>query len=152
ETGRKQWGEAAVKAVNAAFPFESDDYRTWEQCARLLPHALIAAEYSEKAQVAQGSTGRLLNQVGGYLKGRAEFIAAHSAHERALRIDEAAYGHDHPPVGIRVNNLGGVLHDLGDLAGARKHYERALRIFEAALGKDHPSTRTVRGNLESLGE
>jgi len=27
-----------------------------------------------------------------------------------------------------------------------------LRIFEQILGPDHPSTRTVRDNLENLGE
>ena len=48
--------------------------------------------------------------------------------ERALKIDEAAFGPDHPNVAIDVNNLGGVMQDLGDLAGARVMYERALEI------------------------
>ncbi|HEX6112455.1 MAG TPA: tetratricopeptide repeat protein [Geminicoccaceae bacterium] len=73
------------------------------------------------------------------------------AFERALRIDEASFGPDHPHVAIRVNNLGSVLRALGDLAGARAAFERALPIFERVLGPDHPSTRTVRGNLDSLG-
>src|SRR4051812_41208014 len=37
-------------------------------------------------------------------------------YERALEITEAAYGPDHPDVGIRRSNLGGVLQALGDLA------------------------------------
>jgi tetratricopeptide (TPR) repeat protein len=152
EAGRKQWTEASVNVVNTAFPFYSNDYRTWKQCARLLPHAQIAAEFGEKAGVAQKPTARLLNQVGLYLKGRAELIAARSAYERALKIGEAAYGPDHPKVAIRVNNLGHVLHYLGDLNGARKHFERALKIFERALGKDHPDTQKVRRNLELLGK
>ena len=39
--------------------------------------------------------------------------------ERALAIDEAAYGPDHLNVAIRRNNLGSVLQDLGDLPGVR---------------------------------
>ena len=71
-------------------------------------------------------------------------------YERALRIDEAAYGPDHPDVGTDANNLGFALHAQGDLSGARALFERALRIFRAALGDEHPSTQTVSQNLESL--
>jgi tetratricopeptide (TPR) repeat protein len=70
--------------------------------------------------------------------------------ERALRIDEAAYGQDHPAVARSVNNLGLVLMDLGDLKGARAHFERALRIFQKFLGEDHPKTVLVRENLEFI--
>src|SRR6266567_4431093 len=147
DTEKKQWSEAAAKVVNEAFPFESNDYRTWKQCARLLPHALIAAEYAEKAQIAQDSTGRLLNQIGVYLKGRSELIAARSAHQRALKTAEAAYGPDHPKVATGVNNLGLVLAALGDLAGARKHFERALKIDEAVYGSDDPDVGIDVNNL-----
>lgn len=53
---------------------------------------------------------------------------AKAAYERALKIDEAAYGSEHPSVTRDVNNLGGV---LGDLAGAKAAFERALKIDEA---------------------
>jgi tetratricopeptide (TPR) repeat protein len=80
-----------------------------------------------------------------------DLAGAGAAFERALKIDEASFGPDHPNVATRVNNLGMVLRALGDLAGARAAAERALAIFERALGPDHPKTRTVRGNLDSLG-
>ncbi len=149
EVEQKHWGEAALKVMNTAFPFESADVRTWRQCARLLPHALIAAGYSEKAQIAPDSIGRLLNQVGMYLLGRSELIAARSALERALKIAEAAYGADHPTFATVVSNLGVVLNDLGDLPGARKHFERALKIDETAYGPDHPN---LARDVNNLGE
>jgi len=80
-----------------------------------------------------------------------ELSEARQCYERALRIDEAAFGPDHPNVAIRVNNLGNVLQALGELSEARQCYERALRIFTAFLGDDHPNTVTVRNNLKSLG-
>jgi tetratricopeptide (TPR) repeat protein len=76
---------------------------------------------------------------------------ARASYERALRIDEAAFGPDHPEVATDVNNLGGVQQDLGDLAGALASYERALGIFERFLPAGHPNIEIVRGNLESLG-
>jgi tetratricopeptide (TPR) repeat protein len=147
---QKKLADAAVRFVNQAFPFNSDDVQTWPVCSRLLFHALAATEHSEALQIAPETTGRLLNQVGLYLKERAEFAEAKRALERALKIDEATYDADHPRVARDVNNLGSVLQALGDLAGARAHYERALRIFRERLGEDHPSTVTVRKNLESL--
>jgi tetratricopeptide (TPR) repeat protein len=147
EEARKRWAAAAARTVNRAFPIDSDDVRTWPVCSRLLAHALAAADHCEPLKVAADETGRLLNQAGVYLKGRAEFARARACFERALKIAEAAYGPDHPKVAIRVNNLGRVLHDQGDLAGARACFERALKIDEAAYGPEHPNVARDVNNL-----
>ena len=144
---KKKWAEAAVRIIDEAFPFDSDDVGTWTVCSRLLSHALAAAEHAEALDVASDSTGRLLNQIGVYLKGRAQFVEAKEMFERALAIDEAAYSPDHPDVAIRVNNLGRVLHDLGDLEGAKKMSERALVIGEATYGPNHPTVAIYVNNL-----
>ena len=147
EEARRMWAEAAVCLVDGAFPFESYDVRTWPECSRLLPHALAAAGHAEALDVASEATGRLLNQTGLYLHGRAEFAEAKAAYERALAIDEVAFGPHHPSVARDVNNLGGVLKDLGDLAGARAAFERVLAISEAAFGPTHPKVATAVNNL-----
>jgi len=156
ERQKKEWAEAAVRVLNDAFPLESGDVRTWPECGRLLPHALSAAEHAEKLGVVPEATGRVLNQVGVYLWGRAEFGEARAALERALSIDEAALGADHPSVASIVNNLGGVLEALGDLKGAKKCYERALSIDGAAFGPKHPNVavdvNNLGGVLEALGD
>jgi len=150
EEARKRWAAAAARAVDRAFPFESDDVRTWPVCSRLLPHALATADHCEPLNVAADETGSLLNQAGLYLKGRAEFARARACFERALKIAEAAYGPEHPNVATAVNNLGAVLHDQGDLAGAQGCFERALKIDEAAYGLDHPTVAAVVNNLGSV--
>ena len=81
-----------------------------------------------------------VNNLGLVLHALGEVEAARAACQRALAIDEAAFGPQHPKVAIRVNNLGGVLHDLGDHAGAKAAYERALKIDENVFGPDHPNT------------
>ena len=144
---RKRWAEAAVRLVNDAFPYDSDDVRTWVVCSALLPHALAAAGHSEEIEVAHEATCRLLNQAGLYLGGRAEFSEAKSAYERALEIGEKVYGPDHPNVATMVNNLGLVLRALGDLAGAKNSFERALEIGEKVYGPDHPNVATMVNNL-----
>ncbi|HEY0606328.1 MAG TPA: FxSxx-COOH system tetratricopeptide repeat protein, partial [Herpetosiphonaceae bacterium] len=106
---RERWIESAVRLVNRAFPFDSDDVRTWAECARLLPHGLVVANYAEENQLAIDAIGRLLNQIGLYFRERAQFSEAKRSFERAVRIGEVSYGSDHPTVAIRVNNLGNVL-------------------------------------------
>jgi tetratricopeptide (TPR) repeat protein len=145
---QRGWAAAAVGMLDARFPSGSADVRTWPVCARLLTHALSAAHWAEALAVAPEATARLLNQVGRYLRGRAEFISARDLFERALRIGEAALDEEQPEVGTYANNLGLVLQDLGDYVGARALFERALQIDEATLGGEHP---TVAIRLNNLG-
>ena len=86
------------------------------------------------------------------LRDQGDLEGTKRCYERALEIDEKAFGTDHTSVARDVNNLGLVLKDQGDLEGAKRCYERALRIVEKRLGKDHPNTVLVRNNLKSLQE
>ena len=148
EEDRKKWGEAAVRLIDDAFPKDHlDNPQSWASCSLLLPHALAAAGYSEGLGVGLEATGRLLNNVGVYLRRRGEFDEAKTALQRALKIGEQVYGPDHPQVAIYVNNLGSVLRDLSDLKEARKCYERALKIDEKIYGPDHPAVARDVNNL-----
>jgi len=156
ESDRGAWAEAAAGVISKAFPYDSDDVRTWSVCARLLTHAMTVASHCEAVGIGLDSAASLFSQVAMYLRGRADFSGARALNERALKIDETSYGPDHPTVAIHVNNLGSVLQDLGELAEARKHFERALKIDEASYGPDHP-TVAIRVNnlglvLKDLGE
>lgn len=156
EEEKKRWAEAAVKLVNKAFPFDSDDVRTWPVCSSLLSHALASTKLAEELDVAPEATAHLLNRAGLYLKGRADLLEAKVICERALAIGEKVYGPDHPKVAICVNNLGAVLEDMGDLQGAKKHYERALSIDEKVYSQDHTGVaidvNNLGGVLRSLGD
>jgi len=153
---RKRWAEAAVRLVNKVFPYESYDVRTWAKCSVLLPQALDAAGNAEGLEVAPEATSHLLNQVGIYFYGRAEFDEAKSSLERALEIKVENFGPDNPNVADLVNNLGVVLKDMGDLAGAKKNIELAIGIGERTLGRDHPDVavriNNLGGVLRALGD
>jgi tetratricopeptide (TPR) repeat protein len=148
EEGKEQWAEVAVDLLNGVY---SGDFHSqvdrWLWWGRILPHALSAVGYTENFRLAMPTAGRLLNQAGFYLNNRAEFGAANDCFKRALAIDEATYGPNHPQVAIAMNNLGGVLRSLGDPEGAKTHFERALAIDEAAYGPDHPKVAICVNNL-----
>lgn len=67
--------------------------------------------------------------------------------ERALVIDEATYGLDHPEVATDLSNLATVHQDLGQPAAALPLVNRALAIGEARYGRDHPSVVASLSNL-----
>jgi tetratricopeptide (TPR) repeat protein len=113
--------------------------------ARERVHLRAAAEQAEHTDAKLA--GRLYNALGRHGRMLALWQEAKTDHERALKIDEAVYGSDHPAVAADVNNLGLVLRDLGDLPGARQCFERALRIDEAVYGLDHPAVATAVNNL-----
>ena len=150
EDDRKEWTETVVRLLSAAFPFYSDDVRTWHQCSRLLPHALAAAAHAESREVAPDVTQYVLNQTGMYLHGCAEFAEAKVLFERALSLAEKAYGPDSPEIAVIVNNLGLVLNGQGDLQGAKELFERALGIDEEAYSPEHPKVATDVNNLGSV--
>ena len=54
-------------------------------------------------------TSWLMNQLGLYLNTRCQFQEAERLYRRALAIDEASYGPDHPDVAAVLNNLAGLL-------------------------------------------
>ena len=147
EADRRSWAEAAVRVARKAFLFDDNDPRTWDACARLLPHATAATDWADKVDAASEATAALLNQIGRYARHRAEYASARTALESALRIGEMVYGPEHPELTTYINHLGGVLRAQRDLPGARAAFERALRSGEQAHGLKHPDVAAYLNNL-----
>jgi tetratricopeptide (TPR) repeat protein len=124
----------------------------WPRWAVLLPHVLAAAGHLDDAgeqpgPAAMADASWLLDRAGAYLRVHARLADAKPLAERALAIDEAAYGPDHPEVATDLNNLALILRGLGQLEAARPLQERALAITEATNGPDHPEVATDMNNL-----
>ena len=58
---------------------------------------------------------------------------------RALEIDEASFGPEHPNVAIDLNNLAQLLQATNRLAEAEPLMRRALEIDEASLSSPWPA-------------
>ena len=68
---------------------------------------------------------------------------------RALAIDEASYGPDHPNVAIRLNNLAQLLQATNRLGEAEPLSRRCLEIllgFTRSTGREHPHLRAAIEN------
>ncbi len=88
----KNGQKRTVQTLNNVFLKESRDFRTWKTCSLLLPHALVALSDVETLELDADATADLLNNVAGYMYGRADFRQAVILLKRALIISEAALG------------------------------------------------------------
>jgi tetratricopeptide (TPR) repeat protein len=146
---QKKWLDMALRIVDNYAPEDSDDVRTWPILDILRPHAELIAQSADKAGITD-PTLRLMNQIGIYLYARGLYSQAEHWLRRALTINEASLGPDHPTVAIRLNNLAQLLKDTNRLDEAEPLMRRALKIDEASFGPDHPDVARDLNNLAGL--
>ncbi len=77
------------------------------------------------------------------------FEEAEPLFHRALKIDEASFGPDHPKVARDLKNLASFLQDTHRNAEAEPLFRRVLAIYERNLGDEHPATQLFRNNFEA---
>jgi tetratricopeptide (TPR) repeat protein len=151
ELGEHQNAAAlATELLADAYPNPASDVRNWPACARLTPHAMALFEHAPDSGKGSNKTSLLLNQTAINYVSRAAYPEAEPLYRRALAIDEAGLGADHPSVAIDLNNLAQLLQDTNRLAEAEPLMRRALAIDEAGLGADHPSVAIDLNNLAQL--
>ncbi|MCK4629783.1 MAG: tetratricopeptide repeat protein, partial [Sedimentisphaerales bacterium] len=137
EDNKHDWIEKALRLVNDYAPTESNDVRTWPILDILRPHAEAIARTADKAEITD-PTSRLMSVLGIYLQYKGLYKEAELWKRRALAIDEAALGADHPNVATDLNNLAELLRITNRPSEAEPLMRRALAIDEASFGADHP--------------
>ncbi len=120
--------------------------------------ACLATQFRE-LEVARGLAGPQSNAVAVVhfniactQKEMTDFADAATHLERAVDIDRAFHGHDHPEVAENLLALGEVLETLGRQTEAREAYTEALRIFGLEDVKDEGGLEAAREALDDLGE
>ncbi len=144
---------AAVRLLRAAVPPNPwNNFGTWPQWRRLLPHVLTATDASRALEHAGDDVAWLLNKAATYLQTRGEPAASLPLFERALELRCGALGAEHPDTLTSANNLASNLGALGQYAQARRLHEDTLAQSRRVLGEEHPATLISAGNLAvSLG-
>jgi hypothetical protein len=91
-----------------------------------------------------------LNNLAALLQATNRLGEAEPLMRRALAIDEASFGPEHPNVATDLNNLALLLQDTNRLGEAEPLMRRAVLVMARALGAEHPSTQTVLANYAGL--
>ena len=118
----------------------------WDESEAQKREALVEAEvHANEKLVAIAS-----NDLGLLLTDTNRFKEAEPLLRRALEIETAAFGENHPNVGAGLNNLATLLQATNRLDQAEPLMRRALRIYEAASGNHHPDVAIGLNNLATL--
>ena len=109
-----------------------------------------ALQYCDKLKPLVSEDSQILNEMAAVYNKNAMYEKAEPMCKRALAIDEASFGKDHPNVARDLNNLAQLYKATNRLSEAEPLMKRALAIDEARLGKDHPNVAIDLNNLAQL--
>ncbi|MBS0299822.1 MAG: tetratricopeptide repeat protein [Proteobacteria bacterium] len=139
----------ALRWLNAAFTGDPQDVRDWPVLNPLLPHAQAITGHADEAGITT-PTARLLNDLGVMYFVKSLYAEAEPLLRRALAIDEASFGQDHPNIVHGLNNLTLLLQDTNRLGEAEQLVRRALAIDEENFEANHPNIARDLNNLAQL--
>lgn len=142
---------AAATVLAAQYPFDSDEFHTWPDCARLTPHAASLFERGDPP--ATEAMERLLNQAALYLGEQAEHDRAVDFARAALELRKRRPA-GHREIAKRHLTLGQRLRAAGRPEEAERVLAEAVRLT-AALATE-PEMLAIAWNnhgvaLEALG-
>jgi tetratricopeptide (TPR) repeat protein len=145
--------QVLIEAMAAVYPRSVvDELHAWPRARRL--DALALDLVGADAMLPKGSEAAasvLMDQLASYrVAVLGTFVQAEPLLRRALAIDEASFGSDHPRVAQSLNNLAYVLRQINRLGEAEQLYRRALAIDEANFGRDDPEVAIDLNNLALL--
>jgi hypothetical protein len=153
-SGPRQQLEAGLGFLEAAGEGNPLDVRSWPIWEALAPHVRVLVDHADKAGIGQPTTF-LMNQLASLFYAKALHAEAEPLMRRALAIDEASLGGDHPNVARDLNNLAQLLKDTNRPAEAEPLMRRAVTIFDEFSKKNghtHPHMRAALGNYRQLLE
>jgi tetratricopeptide (TPR) repeat protein len=148
---QQTWATRVTRAMSALFPSdEMTQAHYWQNCERLLPHALACIELSEQWSDDKISYLILICHVAAYLSERARYTGAQQLLQRAVYISERVLGPRHFLVAEALHNLGTLYLRQGKYAEAESLLQRALNIREQTLGNNHPQVAVSLNVLAAL--
>lgn len=150
EATQRMWVERALRALNLAFPYGSDNYLNWPLCQRLLPHIQVCANFVDQYALFSVAANRLFHRAGVYLYERALYEQAEVFFKRALLIGEKVDGPEDPNTAATLQQLASLYQNTAQYGQAEDLYRRALAICEKSLGPEHLATAAILHELARL--
>ena len=111
--------------------------------------ALEITEERHAARKIQLVAGRM-NNLAIVLQDTGRIEEAEPLMRRALQIDEATFGDQHPEVATVLNNLANLLKESDRIEEAEPMARRALEIAKTAFNDQHPTVATISISLAQI--
>jgi tetratricopeptide (TPR) repeat protein len=143
------WLYCTLHLLTAAKLGDPSDVRNWGRWDPLRPHFLQVTASADQAGLS-GEITPSIHRLALFLYSKALYSEAEPLMRRALALDEACFGPDHPNVANQLTNLACLLQDTNRLREAEPLMRRALAINEACFGPEHPNVAICLNNLANL--
>ncbi|GHO82455.1 FxSxx-COOH system tetratricopeptide repeat protein [Dictyobacter formicarum] len=148
---QQMWAARIINTMNNLFPSEEmTQANYWQDCERLLPHALVCITLSEQYNSDHIVRITLMNHVATYLVNRAHYAEAEPLLRRALDYGEQALGTKHFTIAETLYKLGLLYLQQGKHEQAEPLLQRSLSIREQVLGTEHPQVAISLNGLGTL--
>lgn len=145
----QQWAESALAALNAAFPFP-EDFHTWNQCERLVPHAVVCKSYAPLWDRQKTDPAELFVKTANYLSERAQYSEVESLYVKAQDLAERVLGSADPNIAHILNSQAIFYSRIEKYEQAEPLFLRSWTILSQALEPDDPDLAHPINNLANL--
>ncbi len=142
-----EWAEMVVRALCVVFP--SGEFRTWQQCERLLSQALTGVALVSQWSIIAPEATRLTHRIANYLRNRGRFTHAERLYQQALAQYETTGRFEPGEVASCLYQMGDLYLTLKDFDKTFAFFQRALAIQEQAPGDLRPD---LARTLDTIGE
>lgn len=139
----------ALEWIKEACNVDPTDVRAWSTLDPLAPHAQACARYADEAKVSY-PTSRLLSLLGILFYSKGQYAETEPLMRRALEIDEAFFGYNHPIIASDLNCLSSLLIATKRFNEAEPLIRRSIVIYENNFGKNHHQVANCLSNLAVL--
>jgi len=131
---QRVWIDAAVSVLADSAPVQAHLPENWSAWARVLPHAITAAELAIAANFSSSSLAVLLNNTGLYLMARADYRAALDRFQQAFEYFMEIEGRQQENTALALLNIGRARRQLRDFPQATAALRDAEAIFRVITG------------------
>ena len=139
-----------VRILHRLFTYDQYDMKTWDDCARLMPHVQSLLTHEKDLTIETEEIADLYAQGAGWLQYTALYEEALDWYKKAMAIYEKVLGSDHPSTATTYNNIATAYYKQGAYTKALDWYKKAMAIREKVLGPEHPSTATTYTNIARI--
>jgi tetratricopeptide (TPR) repeat protein len=147
---RRTLAKRAIYSLYRTFPVA--DYDNFPLCARLLPHAKVAAGAASEEDFRCGRAALLFNQVAIFLQRRGQYADAEPLFRQAIGMWRSSWlGRFHPLYATGLSNLGILYSEWGRYAEAEQVLLEALELRRTLRGRRRdPLTGNILGSLGTM--
>tara|TARA_Y100001954_G_scaffold239100_2_gene311067 strand:+ start:234 stop:1583 length:1350 start_codon:yes stop_codon:yes gene_type:complete len=140
-----EWASRAIYALNLILP--DAEPQNWSTVEWLMPHIQACRDLVDQLDVNTAAANRVLHQAGFSLYHQQQYGKAAELLDKALSVDVALKGRQHPDICADLEGLGTVLWAGNQMERAEAAFKGCLDLQHEIFTEDNPVTAPILNSL-----